>query len=201
MGTLTPRSFLDQGTRWGLGAIAGSTVALGKKNCRAVSPNEKLTLGISRVRGRGYVLARNLAVRPCCQIAYQADVDTSLVDTPAREGCAERVDPSLRGHGRQVLERQKNRQPVVTAQMFRRFPDTVHQDNFLQCIRSRELPDADVREGHLSTLLCQLANISQRLGGQNLQFDPKTESFTNSPEGNKLLYREYGKPWMIADQV
>jgi predicted dehydrogenase len=471
MGTLTRRSFLDQSTRWGLGAIAGSTIALGKKTCRAVSPNEKITLGIIGVRGRGYALAMNLAVRPDCQIAYLADVDTSLFDAAAPEGYAERVDPSLRGpraagiekaqgkaaktvqdfrrilddksvdavviatpdhwhapatiwacqagkdvyvekpashnpwegrmmveaarkykrvvqlgtqsrsapyilaakeyirqgklgkihlcrvhtmhpwgnfpmapdsdrptgldwdmwngpapehrynptfrnqwhhfwrysggdiinngvhsvdlgrwlcgveyprsvhasggrfsgqgaaetpdtqvvtwdfdglimtfemtlyapymikadrvirdghlfpywpqngdrvelygerglmytgpvgSGWQVFERQKNREPVVTAQMLGRFPDTVHQDNFLRCIRSRELPNADIREGHLSTLLCQLANISQRLGGQNLQVDPKTESFTNSPEGNKLLKRQYRKPWVISDQV
>ena len=84
------------------------------------------------------------------------------------------------GSGWQVYERQKNRQPVVTAQMFGRYPDTVHQDNFLRSIRTRELPNADIREGHLSTLLCQMANASYRLGGKNLEIDPHSETFTNS---------------------
>ena len=52
--------------------------------------------------------------------------------------------------------------------MFGRYPDMVHQDNFLRCIRARELPTADIREGHLSTLLCQAADVTGRLGGQNL---------------------------------
>jgi predicted dehydrogenase len=105
------------------------------------------------------------------------------------------------GSGWQVYERQKNRQPVVTAQMFGRYPDTAHQDNFLRCIRTRELPNADIREGHLSTLLCQLANASYRLDGQNLLVDPRTERFTNSAAGNRFLRREYRKPWAIEDQV
>ena len=72
---------------------------------------------------------------------------------------------------------------------------------FPASIRTRELPNADIREGHLSTLLCQLANASYRLGGQNLLVDPRTESFTNSTEANRLLRREYRKPWVIDERV
>ncbi len=106
------------------------------------------------------------------------------------------------GVGWQVFGRQKNREPVIVAQMHGRFPDGVHKDNFVASIRSRKLPNADVLQGHLSTLLCQVANVSYRLGGQKLLVDPKTESFTNSPEGNKLLKRAvYRKPWVVPNQV
>ncbi len=105
------------------------------------------------------------------------------------------------GSGWQVFERQQNREPVVTAQRFGRYPDLDHQDNFLSCVRSRNLPNADIRTGHLSTLLAQFGNISYRLGGQQLRIDPQTESFTNSPEANAMLKREYRKPWVIADVV
>ena len=70
--------------------------------------------------------------------------------------------------------------------MHGRFPDADHKENFVACIRSRKLPNADIREGHLSTLLAQMANISYRLGGQKLIFDSKTETFTNSPEGKRV---------------
>lgn len=101
------------------------------------------------------------------------------------------------GVGWQVFGRPKGRRPVVVAEKHGRFPDAEHKENFLSCIRNRNTPNADIREGHLSALLAQTANISYRLGGQKLLLDAKTETFTNSPEGNAMLKREYRKPWTI----
>ena len=36
--------------------------------------------------------------------------------------------------------------------------------NFLEAIRTRGRPVADIEEGHISTATCILANLSQRLG-------------------------------------
>jgi len=46
--------------------------------------------------------------------------------------------------------------------------DKHHFANFLTAVRSRKLTDlhADIEEGHLSSALCHLGNISYRLGGQ-----------------------------------
>jgi predicted dehydrogenase len=46
--------------------------------------------------------------------------------------------------------------------------DKYHFANFLQAVRSRKLTDlnADIEEGHLSSALCHLGNISYRLGSQ-----------------------------------
>src|SRR4029079_5454526 len=46
--------------------------------------------------------------------------------------------------------------------------DKYHFANFLQAVRSRKLTDlnADIEEGHLSSALCHLGNISYRLGAQ-----------------------------------
>ena len=43
---------------------------------------------------------------------------------------------------------------------------TLHFDNFLKAVRSRDAGDlnADILEGHLSSALCHLGNISYRLG-------------------------------------
>ena len=79
--------------------------------------------------------------------------------------------------------------------------DKEHQDNFIECIRSRQKPIADVEIGHHSVLLCHMANISYRVGNQRLEFDPQTETFTNCDQANKLLKREYRAPWIVPDNV
>jgi len=79
--------------------------------------------------------------------------------------------------------------------------DKEHQDNFIDCIRTRKRPIADVEIGHHSVLLCHLANISYRVGNQKLEFDPKTETFKNSEQANKFIKRKYRQPWVVPDIV
>ncbi|MCI0334145.1 MAG: Gfo/Idh/MocA family oxidoreductase [Planctomycetes bacterium] len=105
------------------------------------------------------------------------------------------------GAGWQVFDRQKNRQPVVAAQAYGRFPDPEHQQNFLESVRSRNAPSADILEGHRSTLLSHIANISYRRGGRQLTFDAQTESFVDDREANQLLKRDYRAPWCVPDHV
>jgi predicted dehydrogenase len=89
----------------------------------------------------------------------------------------------------------------VTDFRYGRQGDRPHQDNFLQCIRTRERPLADVEQGHYSALLCHMANISYLVGNQKLKFDPKTETFVNAPDANKYLKRTYREPWVIPETV
>ncbi len=79
--------------------------------------------------------------------------------------------------------------------------DKEHKDNFIDCIRTRKRPNADVEVGHHSVLLCHLANISYRLGNKQLEFDAKTETFPNNDQANALLGRTYRKPWVVPDEV
>jgi len=79
--------------------------------------------------------------------------------------------------------------------------DMEHQDNFIDCVRTRKRPNADVEIGHYSVLPCHMANISYRLGNQKLEFDSESESFTNSDRANKLLKRQYRKPWVVPENV
>ena len=105
------------------------------------------------------------------------------------------------GDGWQVYGRQHQRNPVILAQEKGRFPDKPHKADFVDAVRTRRRPNADIEEGHISTLLSQFANISYRLGGQKLLVDAQTETFTNSSAGNALLKREYRKPWAVPEQV
>ena len=126
-----------------------------------------------------------------------------------------------------------------------------HFGNFLSAVRSRKAEDlnADILEGHLSSALCHLGNISFRLGeetsfnevekrvstihnqdnvkatlerttehlaknkvdiangklqvGAVLKFDPDAETFPGNEAANKMLTREYRKPYVVppAGQV
>ena len=78
--------------------------------------------------------------------------------------------------------------------------NAAHQQNFLDCIRSRELPNADIEKVHYSTLLCHYGNIAYRTG-RRLHIDPKTEGFNDDDEANALVKRDYRSPWVIPEEV
>jgi predicted dehydrogenase len=103
--------------------------------------------------------------------------------------------------GKSITQRANIVDNTVDAFQHGKQSDGEHLENFINCIRTREKPIADVEEGHLSTLLCQIANISYRVGNKKLMFDSKTETFTNDNEANKYLKREYRKPWVIPENI
>jgi hypothetical protein len=70
----------------------------------------------------------------------------------------------------------------------------LHVRNFLDAIRTRERPIADVEDGHRTATTCHLANISLRLG-RGLQWNPETERIINDKEAAAMLTRPYRKPW------
>ncbi len=71
-----------------------------------------------------------------------------------------------------------------------------HVRNFIDCIKSRELPNADVEIGHRSTTMSLLANISLATGAR-LEWDAQRERITNNKAANDLLHYEYRKPWSL----
>jgi predicted dehydrogenase len=74
-------------------------------------------------------------------------------------------------------------------------PDyNTHARNFIDCIRSRKLPAADIEEGHRSAALCHLGNIVSRTG-RTIHFDGAKETITGDREASGLLAREYRKHW------
>ena len=87
----------------------------------------------------------------------------------------------------------------VVAQCYGRQAHVEHLDNFADCIRSRKRPNADILDGHLSANLSHLGNIAHRVGGKQLDFDPKAERFTNSDKANALLKRDHRKPYVFPD--
>ena len=105
------------------------------------------------------------------------------------------------GGGWQVFDRPKDRQPVVTASAHGRFPDVEHKRNFLDCIRSREFPNADIEKGHRSTLLVHYSTISFRMGGEKLSINTEDGTILGKPEAAKYWKRDYRAPYEIPENV
>ena len=63
-----------------------------------------------------------------------------------------------------------------------------HLGNWLDCIKSRKTPNADVEIGHRSISVCHLVNITRELG-RKLTWNPDKEQFEGDDEANALLDR------------
>jgi predicted dehydrogenase len=89
----------------------------------------------------------------------------------------------------------------VLAQEYGKFPDQLHQQNFIDCIRSRNKPNGDAEQGHLSATLVHLGNIAYRVGNKQLFFDGKNEHFIGNKDANQLIKSSYRENYSIPDKV
>src|SRR5688572_8633945 len=72
----------------------------------------------------------------------------------------------------------------------------LHVKDFVECVRSRKKPVADVEAGHRSTIIAHLGNIAYRTG-HKLRWDAASEKIVDDAEASKLLWREPRKKWDI----
>ena len=71
-----------------------------------------------------------------------------------------------------------------------------HVGNMLECIKTRELPNADVAIGAKVAKMSHLANISSRVG-RGLVWDDANSLFVNDPEATALVKAHYRDPWKL----
>jgi len=74
-----------------------------------------------------------------------------------------------------------------------RVSEVDHARNFLDCVRSRQRPNCDVETGHRSTVPALLGNIAHRTHAY-LEWDGRTERFTNNEGANRHLQYAYRAP-------
>lgn len=101
------------------------------------------------------------------------------------------------GAGWQVLGKDSE----IVAQEYGFFPDELHQQDFINCIRTRKVPNSDIEQGHKSATLIHLANLSYRVGKKQLLFDRDTEMVTNSSEANEISRGSYRTGFHIPDII
>jgi len=71
-----------------------------------------------------------------------------------------------------------------------------HVENFLDCVKSRNRPVADIEIGHRSIIPCHLGNISYRTG-RKIRWDAQQEQIVGDAEASRLLSKKYRDPWHL----
>ena len=79
---------------------------------------------------------------------------------------------------------------------------TEHFANFIDAVRSgkNETLNCHITEGHYSSALPLLANISYRLE-RELTFDGTKEKFVKDSEADVMLSRDYRKPYILPEII
>jgi predicted dehydrogenase len=108
---------------------------------------------------------------------------------------------SLDDRGYQIYKGEK-RELIADVKADRKSTTALHMENFAKGVRSRNYKDlsADIEIGVISADLCHLANISYRVK-RRLEFDAASEKFKGDVEANKMLTREYRKPYVVPASV
>ncbi|MCE5249654.1 Gfo/Idh/MocA family oxidoreductase [bacterium] len=77
-----------------------------------------------------------------------------------------------------------------------------HFANFIYALRTNNWMNltGDIQDGHLSTALCHLSNISNRLG-RELTFDSQAERFVGDDIADSYLTRNYRYPYVVPEKV
>jgi predicted dehydrogenase len=70
-----------------------------------------------------------------------------------------------------------------------------HMLDFLAAVANRTRPIADIEQGHISTASCILANLSMKLGGRPLVYNPEQREVVGDAEATRLLRRPYRAGW------
>ncbi len=79
-------------------------------------------------------------------------------------------------------------------------PTRTHLQNWIDCIKTRQRPVADIEIGHRSATLCHLGNIA-RWVGRPLRWNPSHEAFAEDAQANALLERAHREPYGLPKSV
>lgn len=72
----------------------------------------------------------------------------------------------------------------------------LHVKNFIECVRSRARPVADIEIGHRASIVGHLGNIAYRTG-RKLRWNAASEEISGDPEASKFLWRIPRKKWDV----
>lgn len=73
---------------------------------------------------------------------------------------------------------------------------TGHLGNFIECVKSRQDPIANVETGQRTATTCILGNIASELM-RPIEWDPEKQYFVNDPEAEKFYHRQYREGYSL----
>lgn len=85
----------------------------------------------------------------------------------------------------------------LPANAVRLYESNDHVGNFIDCIRTRKQTICPAEVGYRSSSVCHLGNISMRLEGRRLEWDPKRAQFVNDKDANAMLQRPKRGGWKV----
>jgi hypothetical protein len=71
-----------------------------------------------------------------------------------------------------------------------------HQQNFVDCVKSRETPVSNIDEAVRSDIISQISDIAVRTG-RKITWDPVKEVIIGDEEASKMLSRPMRAPWTL----
>jgi predicted dehydrogenase len=145
-----------------------------------------------RTPGRAYYRANGLTDRPN-GLAFYGTQGTLMADRLGFE-----ILPEL-ARGMRIRRTHQGPLPDESYRMEHEeqsSPDStrLHTEDFIQCVRSRQRPRADIEVGHRSSIVPHLGNIAYRTG-RKLQWDGQKEEIIGDAEASMWLEREPRKKW------
>ncbi|HOY60220.1 MAG TPA: hypothetical protein PK640_19030 [Verrucomicrobiota bacterium] len=158
----------------------------------ALGANDKIVLALigGNNQGRGVALS---AIKDGAEIKTFCDLDDVVLGKAGADlAKAQGTEAALIVDGSGWKVHSKKGEPGPSAKA----SGGSHTKNFLECMKSRQRPNADVELGRLGTTICHLGNICTRLQ-RAVRFDPKTESFGDDTDATALLTKEYRAPFTL----
>jgi hypothetical protein len=67
--------------------------------------------------------------------------------------------------------------------------------DWIDCIKSRNKPFCDLDLGHRTAVICNLGNMSLRLGGRTIHWDPEKQVVVGDKEAAAMCAKPYRAPW------
>lgn len=158
----------------------GSMITFNQHNVNAAPGNiQGADMEIRGTRGTMYLHSSRWEVVP------EKNTDLEL---PARTPVDRNTERSYRPSMKTAMEARQSKGSSDTA---------FHTRNFIDCVKSRAKCNCDVLEGHRSTAATLLANIALKTKSY-LEWDPRTEKFTNNAAANRLLHYAYRAPYKLS---
>jgi predicted dehydrogenase len=144
-----------------------------------------------RTPGKKYYQARGTDDRPHGE-AYYGTNGTLIVDRLGFEIYPELSNTS--GPGAAGREQRSDGFRMQRKEISADDATALHSKNFVECVRSRKKPDADVETGHRSSIVSHLGNIAYRTG-HKIHWDAAKKQIVDDAEASRLLGRQARKPW------